>query len=348
MPLPSTSSDIAVSADILSEVNRQKENKSLIVIGFFFGISAIFWFGVALTGLTAAIGAFWHDGIIFGLIVLAIFGLLLQPIIPFYVYIFSLRRFLEKEMKVLFVQDRPEYAALTAEVQELARRAGLAGVRYVGIQKGEMNAFAVGFHARNCAVVLGSTLVEKLDKDELRAVIGHEIGHIVSYDMAGSLMTMIVNATILQGILRPLVWVLQAVGWGGMFGGMFSSSSTSDGAMVRLAFFMLGLACFLLTFPLIAGGKIFDWLTLLLDRAHSRSREFRADRIGALLTSREAMASALRRLEDIPYVDLPRDPFLAFRFVSAMNGGERAGLFDTHPPLSARIQAIEAWQPGQP
>jgi Zn-dependent protease with chaperone function/peptidoglycan hydrolase CwlO-like protein len=179
-----------------------------------------------------------------------------------------------------------------------------------------MNALAVGNNARSAAIVLGTPLIELLDDRELNAVIGHELGHIVTADMQ-----------------RMQI----AAGFESLFDtiGKTSLQATKNfGGQIRNVEYRMGWLLSLITLGALR------WTVMLLARlgtlAFSRAREYRADAVGAALTSPAAMISALEKLHGIstPLSDAENAyGYMMFR------AGE-SSLFSTHPSVERRISAL--------
>lgn len=257
--------------------------------------------------------------------------------------IFAPRTYLKHQLNVEIVTDDPQYESLVSEVNEMARQAGLKYVRYVGIERGQFNAFAFGLSARQSAVVLGSDLLESLDRDQIRAIIGHEIGHLVSGDTKLSTMLMVCDMTYRNGIIVPISKVARFFGLTFMTAGLstpiYDRDSDNTSTILKLIGFL---------FLLFSGGVwVFGVVTLfiidVIKSYHSRRREHRADVVGGLLTSREHMVSALAALENAVVGELPPDPFSTLKVINHAQKTTSTlfGMLDTHPPVKDRIRYLE-------
>jgi heat shock protein HtpX len=176
------------------------------------------------------------------------------------------------------------------------------------------NAFAMGRSPKHATVCVTTGLLQLLERNELEAVLAHEVGHIRNRDVA--LMTMASFFASLAAI----------VGQVAAFGGLGGRDRDSGP----------GLAVILL----VSIGVYFISYFLML--ALSRYREFAADRSAALFTGRpSALASALRRLESAPQGDLREVASMqAFFIVPARAKSVMSRMFATHPPTEERIARL--------
>jgi heat shock protein HtpX len=182
------------------------------------------------------------------------------------------------------------------------------------------NAFATGRSPSRSAVCVTTGLLRRLDREELEAVLAHELSHVAHRDV--TVMTVASFSAIVAGILmRNAFWV------------SMGSRRDQNGALVFLA--------------VIAISAIVYFVSFLLTRALSRYRELAADRGGALLTGNPAaLARALQKITgdmgQIPTRDLrSMEPVSAFAIAPAAvpgrGGVDLASLFATHPPLEKRL-----------
>ena len=204
-------------------------------------------------------------------------------------------------------------------VERQSQAAGI-GMPEVGIfDSPDPNAFATGWN-RNAALVAVSTgLLQQMNRDEVEAVVGHEISHVANGDM--------VTLTLIQGVVNTFVVFL----------------STIIGHIVDRVIFKNeeghGIAYFVSS---MIAQVLLSVLATMIVMAFSRYREFRADAGGAGLTSRRQMASALRALQRVHEPqDLPAGEFAAFGISGGVSDGLKK-LFMSHPPLEERIAALEA------
>jgi heat shock protein HtpX len=216
--------------------------------------------------------------------------------------------------------DESEAPGLHRMVRELADRAALPMPRVYVIPEETPNAFATGRNPANSAVAVTAGLMRLLDRDELRGVIAHELGHVKNRD------TLIM--TVSAAVAGALSMLANAAMWGSLFGGG-SSDDEDDGSAVGG---LLGI----IVAPIAAS---------LIQMAISRSREFIADETGARLTGDpRALASALRKIESwsaqVPIHS--GTPATAHLFIiNPFSAGGLAGLFSTHPSTDARVERLE-------
>ncbi|MER9177791.1 M48 family metalloprotease [Mesorhizobium sp. M0955] len=183
-----------------------------------------------------------------------------------------------------------------------------------------LNAFAMGKNQRSSMVVIGTPLFE-YEKDELDAVIGHELGHILHNDIA--------RMTFAEGFQRMLVTVVDIITVVGAIMAAQDAKTPSDAQRnVRLVKGSGHLA-----------RKTVFIASELVTQGISRNREFHADVVGAHVTSPDAMARALKRVHGVAEKPTPEERhygYLMFR------GAGFGNLFSTHPTLQARLKALDA------
>ncbi|MEC8427743.1 MAG: protease HtpX, partial [Pseudomonadota bacterium] len=208
-------------------------------------------------------------------------------------------------------------------VADLSKKAGI-GMPEVGIFPAqESNAFATGWNKNNALVAVSLGLLQRFDREEVRAVLAHEIGHVANGDM--------VTLSLIQGVINTFVMFFARIIGHTIDRVVFKNE---DGP---------GLAFFAIT---IVTELILGFLASMIVMRFSRYREFRADAAGAHLAGRGAMINALQRLKMEVDAKVPSsmpDSIYAF----GINGGfkERmSDLFASHPPLEKRIAALQAGQ----
>ena len=206
---------------------------------------------------------------------------------------------------------------LVATVQRQAQAAGI-GMPEVGIFDSPVpNAFATGMDRDAALVAVSTGLLRSMGKDEVEAVLGHEIAHVANGDM--------VTLTLIQGVVNTFVFVLARV-VGNLVDKVILKNERGHGigyyGTVILAEIVLG----------ILASMLVMWF--------SRQREFRADAGGAKYAGRMKMIAALEALKR------PRDPeplpdsFAAFGIAGGTPSGFKK-LFMSHPPLDERIAALK-------
>jgi heat shock protein HtpX len=184
------------------------------------------------------------------------------------------------------------------------------------------NAFATGARRDASLVAVSTGLLERMNQDEIEAVLGHEITHVANGDM--------VTLTLIQGVVNTFVIFLSRV-LGDIVDRTLFGRRDDDGRSSGNgpAYFILVIA-----FQLVLG-----FLANLIVLWFSRYREFRADRGGAKLAGRDKMISALEELK-AAHQPLPKQ-FAAFG-IAGEGPGKLAKLFMSHPPLEERIAALRA------
>lgn len=256
---------------------------------------------------------------VFGFIV-AIFGAL------FYTFIMYLQgsNLILKTTGAREVTKR-EYPHLFHTVEGLAIAAGIPTPKCYIIDDTALNAFATGTDPKNASITVTSGLLNKLNRQELEGVIGHEMSHIKNYDIRVMLITaVLVGITILLSD-----FILRSFLWGG------HSRERKEGGQLFLILIIVAFVLAILA-PII--GE-------LIKLAVSRRREFLADASGAMLTRYpEGLASALEKIkgDPDPLVD-KANKATAHLFISTpfrKKKGFLTGLFATHPPIEERISKL--------
>jgi heat shock protein HtpX len=211
---------------------------------------------------------------------------------------------------------------LVNTVRQLAERAGIA-MPEVAVYDGEPNAFATGAFKNSALVAVSTGLLQGMNRDEVEAVLGHEVAHIANGDM--------VTLTLIQGVVNTFVVFLSRVV------GFFVDKVLLRGNNDRgpgIGYMVTVFVCEIV-FGLVA-SIIVAWF--------SRQREFRADAGSAsLLGSALPMQHALARLGGLQPGALPSS--MSASGISGGGGGWGA-LFSTHPPMEERIAALQALRQG--
>jgi heat shock protein HtpX len=203
---------------------------------------------------------------------------------------------------------------LVQTVHKLADKAGI-GKPEVAVYEGPANAFATGAFRDSALVAVSSGLVESMSREEVEAVLGHEISHVANGDM--------VTLTLIQGVLNTFVFFLSRV-----VGTIVDRTIFRTERGVGPGFYITVIVCQIL-FGLLA-SMIVAWF--------SRRREFRADAgSAALLGTPQPMIAALMRLGSVQSGGLP-DSVKAFGINS---DSKLFALFATHPPIEVRIAALQ-------
>jgi len=203
----------------------------------------------------------------------------------------------------------------TVRVQ--AQEAGI-GMPEVGIfDSPEPNAFATGANKNKALVAVSTGLLQRMRKEEVEAVLGHEIGHVANGDM--------VTLTLIQGVVNTFVIFLARI-IGNFVDKVIFKNENGGG----IAYFGVVLVAELLLG--ILASVIVSWF--------SRKREFRADAAGALLASPAAMVGALEALKRAHQPEGLPEQMAAFGISAGTPTGLKR-LFMSHPPLDERIDALK-------
>jgi heat shock protein HtpX len=216
---------------------------------------------------------------------------------------------------------------LVQTVHRLARDAGIGAPEVAVYDSPDMNAFATGARRDSALVAVSTGLLHGMRRDEVEAVLGHEVAHVANGDM--------VTLTLLQGVLNTFViFVSRVVGFV-VDRFLNRSEDGEERGGTGPAYFITSLVMQLLLG--IGASLIVAWF--------SRRREFRADDGGATLVDAGSMARALNRLRQLRDESalLPSN-MQAF----GIRGGGMLALFSTHPPLEQRIQRLVdgSWRGG--
>ncbi|HQO30105.1 MAG TPA: protease HtpX [Accumulibacter sp.] len=216
------------------------------------------------------------------------------------------------------VIDRPSNSTeqwLVDTVARLAQRAGI-GMPEVAVYEGDPNAFATGAFRNEALVAVSTGLLANMSRDEVEAVLGHEVAHIANGDM--------VTMTLIQGVTNTFVVFLSRV-VGYVVDRALSRNEESTGG-----------AAYMVT--VIVCQIVFGVLASLIVAWFSRQREFRADAGSAqLLGSRQPMINALYRLGGMHDSALPQN----VATLGIRHSGGFFELFSSHPPIEQRVAALQ-------
>ena len=239
----------------------------------------------------------------------------------------ALSRMMAKMMMGVHVVDAhtrdPMLCQLVADVHRLAREAGLSAMPEVGIYRScEVNAFATGPSQSRSLLAVSSALLERMDQNEIKGVLAHEIAHISNGDM--------VTMTLLQGVLNAFVMFLARV----------MAYAIARGGKERESQGFSYLTYHLITYFL---QSILMLLAGIVIAAFSRYREFRADAGGAQLAGRENMLAALKALKRVCVLRDPKTNHSAFQAfkISSNTTSFFFRVFASHPSLDTRIKRLE-------
>ena len=217
--------------------------------------------------------------------------------------------------KVINGSEGPEERWLVNTVTKLAAKAGI-GMPEVACYEGEPNAFATGAFKNSALVAVSTGLLQAMSKEEVEAVLGHEIAHVANGDM--------ITLTLVQGVVNTFVaFFARIVGY--LVDKLVFRTERGTGP----GYFITVIVC-QIVFSILA-SMIVAWF--------SRRREFRADAGSAqLLGSGAPMVRALARLGGLAPGELPKS-------MAASGISDKPGfmaLFSTHPPIEERIAALQA------
>ena len=219
--------------------------------------------------------------------------------------------------RVISSPQNDSQAWLLETVRNLASRAGIGMPEVAVFDSPSPNAFATGMNRNKSLVAVSTGLLRRMNRDEVEAVLGHEVSHVANGDM--------VTLTLIQGVVNTFVIFLSRV-VGHVVDRVVLKNEEGHG----IGFFV----------TTIVAQVVFGILASIIVLWFSRQREFRADAGGARLAGREKMISALEKLKAGAREPLP-DQMSAF----GINGKPAAHglklLFMSHPPLDDRIAALK-------
>lgn len=221
--------------------------------------------------------------------------------------------------RIITSPSTPDERWLLETVSDLAKKANI-GMPEVGIFPAQQsNAFATGWNKNKALVAVSEGLMHRFDREEVRAVLAHEIGHVANGDM--------VTLTLIQGVLNTFVMFFARI-LGSIIDKVVFKNERGHG----IGYFMI-----VMVLQVILGI-----LASIIVMWFSRWREFRADHAGAQLASRQGMIRALQKLQAETQAHVPNqmpDTLTAFG-ISAGWKDTMSRLFMTHPPLEERIEAL--------
>ena len=218
-------------------------------------------------------------------------------------------------VQVISGQEGPDERWIVDTVRGFADKAGI-GMPEVGVFQGEPNAFATGAFKNSALVAVSTGLLQGMTREEVEAVIGHEVAHIANGDM--------VTMTLIQGVMNTFVVFLSRVIGYAVDSFLRRGDDRSSGP---------GIGYMISTVVL---DIVLGFLAAIIVAWFSRQREFRADAGAAQLMGRkQPMINALARLGGMVPGQLPQG-LQAFGITSGVGK-----LFSTHPPIEERIAALQ-------
>ena len=218
--------------------------------------------------------------------------------------------------RVQVINDSPDatHQWIVGTVQRFAQQAQI-GMPEVGIFEGAPNAFATGAFKNSALVAVSTGLLQSMTREEVEAVIGHEVAHVANGDM--------VTMTLIQGVMNTFVVFLSRVI--GYFVDRVLLKNERG----------LGIGYYVSTIVL---DMVLGVLAAIIVAWFSRQREYRADAGAAqLMGRRQPMINALARLGGLQPGELPR----AVEAMGISGKGGVMALLSTHPPIEDRIRALQ-------
>jgi heat shock protein HtpX len=209
---------------------------------------------------------------------------------------------------------------LYTTVRRMAEQAGIGMPEVAIYESPDLNAFATGMKKNDALVAVSTGLLQNMAKDEVEAVLAHEISHVACGDM--------VTMALIQGVLNTFVILLSRLA-ANVINNFLSSDEEGGG----LGFFGYMAVTIVLEI-------VFGLFASIIVMWFSRKREYTADRGAAYLTSKDKMVSALRRLQVHHEPSHLPDQVAAFGI--RPKAGAMADLFRSHPPLEDRIKALQS------
>jgi len=230
----------------------------------------------------------------------------------------AMSKWMAKRSTRAHVITQPANAAeswLVSVVERQAQQAGIDTPEVAIYNSPDMNAFATGARRNSALVAVSTGLLNSMPKDEIEAVLAHEVSHVANGDM--------VTLTLVQGVVNTFVIFLSRI-----VGHFVDRVILRNESGYGLGYFG----------AVIAAQIVLGFLASIIVMWVSRQREFRADAGSASLNGREAMIRALSRLERGTSGELPE----ALRAFGISPGGKRSmtRLFMSHPPIPERIEAL--------
>ncbi len=277
------------------------------------GLTARVWLTMFLLFIVYLVlmSILWMLGFGVGLIVL------LAVVVAFVQYFFSDKLVLWSTHARIISED--EYPELHQIVQKLCNEADLPMPRIAIMPSPVPNAFATGRSPKHAVVACTDSILKLLNRDELEAVLGHELSHVKNRD--------ILTMTLASFVAMIAAILMQSF----LFSALLGGGRRNGGALI-----LIGIA------------SVFIWVIAnLLMLALSRYREFAADRGSALITRNpQALISALNKISgrmDMvpPQAKAKVEGANAFYIIPALSGNKIMELFSTHPPLEKRIAQLD-------
>ena len=232
----------------------------------------------------------------------------------------AISKWMARKMMGVQLIGQPRNETETWLLETVRRQAQLAGIGMPEVgyfDSPEPNAFATGARRNSALVAVSTGLINRMDRQEVEAVLGHEISHVANGDM--------VTLTLIQGVVNTFVFVASRV-IGNLVDKIVFRNERGHGP----AFWI----------TTIVAELVLAFLATMIVMWFSRQREFRADAGGARLAGQNNMIGALEALKRGHPGALP-DRMAAFGIAGGVGQGFKK-LFMSHPPLDERIAALRA------
>jgi len=220
-------------------------------------------------------------------------------------------------VRIINQPSNADEAWIVETVQRFAEKAAI-GMPEVGIYEGAPNAFATGAFKNSALVAVSTGLLQSMTREEVEAVIGHEVAHVANGDM--------VTMALIQGVMNTFVVFLSRVIGYVVDSFLNKNNENRNGP---------GIGYYVTTVLL---DVVIGFLAGIVVAWFSRQREFRADAGSAhLMGSREPMMRALARLGNLEPGELPKN----FEASGISGRAAISAAFATHPPIASRIRALQ-------
>jgi heat shock protein HtpX len=232
----------------------------------------------------------------------------------------AISKWMARKMMGVQVIGQPRNEPETWLLETVRRHAQLAGIGMPEVgyfDSPEPNAFATGPRRNNALVAVSTGLMNRMNRQEVEAVLGHEISHVANGDM--------VTLTLIQGVVNTFVFVASRV-IGNVVDKVLFRNERGHGPAFWIS--------------TIVAQLVLSFLATMIVMWFSRQREFRADAGGARLAGRNNMIGALEALKRGHQGALP-DRMAAFGIAGGVGQGFKK-LFMSHPPLDERIATLRA------
>lgn len=290
--------------------------KSMILLIVFPFLMAIVWFLISIL-----------FGVLSNVNPMQIFSsTVVLPILGSFIWLFiawAFNKSIVSKLTGAHLVTRRENSRLYNIVENLCISRGLPTPEIYIIDDDGLNAFASGLNPKDSFIAFTRGLVDSLNDDELEAVAGHELTHIINRDSKLMLISFV-----FVGVLQIIADIIIRI--------RFNSRSRKDSeGNAGLLIFLIQVTIYVLAFV----------VAVIVQMAISRKREFLADAGSVELTKRpDALISALRKISKNPHVHTVKSQNIAQMFISNPLGNRKSRffkLFMTHPPIEERIAVLE-------